>query len=358
MYVPQVYTVESVTNGHPDKVCDQISDAVLDACLTKDPLSRVAVECFGAHGKLVIGGEVTTTAQVDYAAVASQVYRGIGYDDDLMVEVNMVAQSPDIARGVDTGGAGDQGIMYGFATDETPESLPAGVVLAHRLAATLTSLRAALPIGPDGKTQVTMAGGRVVDVVVSTQHQAEIPLDVLRRELTKRLIAPAVGDLTGVTVHINPAGQWHRGGFSVDAGLTGRKIMVDTYGGLIPHGGGCFSGKDATKVDRSGAYMCRFVAKTLVAAGRAKQCLVSVAYAIGQAEPVMLTAVDETGCDRSAEIKRRFDFRPTAIIERLGLRRPIFREAAAYGHFGRDIFPWERVSETIGRAEAEKLDKG
>lgn len=340
MFIPKMYTVESVTAGHPDKVCDQISDAILDACLAQDQMSRVAVECFGAHGHLVIGGEVTTTAKVDYAAVARQVYRDIGYNEYLDITVHVVEQSPDIARGVDTGGAGDQGIMYGFATDETPEFLPLGVVLAHRLARGLHALNKTLPLGPDGKTQVTINDGRVTDVVVSSQHATSLSLDELRKIITENLLIPILGDVSDVKVHINPAGEWHLGGFAADTGLTGRKLMVDTYGGFVSHGGGAFSGKDATKVDRSAAYMCRHVARTLVAEGKAKQCLVSVAYAIGQAEPVMVTAVDEQGRDLSADVLPRFDFRPLAIIEQLGLRQPKYQMTASYGHFGKKESVW------------------
>ncbi len=347
MYVPTRYTVESVTSGHPDKVCDQISDAVLDALLTIDPKSRVAVESFGAHGKLVMSGEVTTDANVDYVNVAKKVYRDIGHDDALLVEAAIVQQSPDIARGVDTGGAGDQGIMYGYATNETPAMLPKGVVLSHALTRGLEALRRTDPafrlLKPDGKSQVTMDNGKVTAVVVSTQHDPSWSIEDVRKALTEKLIAPIIGDLTGVAVFINPAGPFTVGGFTADSGLTGRKIMVDTYGGLIPHGGGAFSGKDATKVDRSAAYMARLAAKSVVASGNAEQCLVSVAYAIGKAEPVMLEAQDGNGNDCSAWVKERFDFRPLAIIERLGLRRPIFQATAAYGHFGRDEFPWERV---------------
>ncbi len=340
MFIPRMYTVESVTAGHPDKVCDQMSDAILDACLAQDPMSRVAVECFGAHGHLVIGGEVTTNAHVDYAAIARQVYRDIGYTDELDIVVHVTEQSREISQGVDTGGAGDQGIMYGFACDETPEFMPRGVVLAHRLAKTLHELRHALPVGPDGKTQVTMQDGRVSDVVVSSQHQSRLPLDRLRYEVLERVIRPIIGNVDDVRVHINPAGEWQLGGFAADTGLTGRKIMVDTYGGFLPHGGGAFSGKDATKVDRSAAYMCRHVAQMLVAEGKAKQCLVSVAYAIGQAEPVMVAAVDENGHELTNDITARFDFRPLAIIERLGLRQPIFQATATYGHFGKTAVPW------------------
>lgn len=340
MFIPRLYTVESVTAGHPDKVCDQISDAILDACLAQDPMSRVAVECFGAHGHLVIGGEVTTNAQVDYAAIAQRVYRQIGYTDDLQIDVHVVEQSREIAGGVDTGGAGDQGIMYGFACNETPEFLPRGVVLAHRLAERLHDLRHSLAVGPDGKTQVTITDGRITDVIVSTQHQPRLSLEQVRAEMIARLIRPTIGSLDDVHVHVNPAGAWHVGGFTADTGLTGRKIMVDTYGGFLPHGGGAFSGKDATKVDRSAAYMCRYVARTLVAEGKTTACLVSVAYAIGRAEPVMVSAVDEDGRDFSADVVSRFDFRPLAIIERLGLRSPMFQSSATYGHFGKTTLPW------------------
>lgn len=273
-HVLTTYSTESVTNGHPDKVCDQISDAILDACLAQDPDSRVAVETFGSHGTLMIGGEVTTKAVVDYEAIARKVYTDIGYTEPLEVLSKVVVQSPDIAQGVDTGGAGDQGIMYGYATDETPEYLPKGVVLAHRLAKELERLRTdgTLPwLRPDGKTQVTLAGGRLTTALTSTQHTEDVDLDTIRAELTQRLFAPVLGDLSGVELLVNPTGRFVQGGFEADAGLTGRKIMVDTYGGLMPHGGGAFSGKDATKVDRSAAYMCRFVAKNLVAAGHAKR---------------------------------------------------------------------------------------
>lgn len=345
MHLPPVYTVESVTSGHPDKVCDQISDAILDACLAQDPYSRVAVETFGAHGQLMIGGEVTTTADVDYAAIARHVYHHIGYGDGIDINVHVSSQSPDIARGVDAGGAGDQGIMYGFATDETPEGLPAGVVLVHRLTKGLENLRRHDQrfsfLGPDGKAQVSIERRGVSAVVVSAQHNQGVTLEELRRALSDHLVEPVIDSLDGVGAHINPAGAWHRGGFAADTGLTGRKIMVDTYGGIIPHGGGAFSGKDATKVDRSGAYMARFVAKQIVAKGLARQCLVSVAYAIGKAEPVMVAATDENGRDISAHA-RQFDFRPQAIIERLGLRQPIFQQTAAYGHFGKPGLPWEQ----------------
>jgi len=279
----KLHTVESVTSGHPDKVCDQASDAILDACLTQDPKSRVAVESFGSHGLFVIGGEVTTKA----------------------------------------------------------------VVLVHRLTRGLEQLRRQGRISwllPDGKAQVTMQDGKIKTILVSCNHKKRVPLDEVRRGITNKLIKPLVGDLKGINILVNPTGRFEVGGFMADTGLTGRKIMVDTYGGLIPHGGGCFSGKDPTKVDRSGAYMCRYVAKNIVAKGLAKQCLVSVAYAIGRAEPLMVAAMDEKGRNLSGWVRHHFDFRPQAIIERLNLRTPIYLPTAAYGHFGRPEFPWEKVS--------------
>jgi S-adenosylmethionine synthetase len=343
--LPSILTVESVTSGHPDKVCDQISDAILDEVLAQDPQSRVAMESFGAHGLLVVAGEVTTSAEVDYGAVARRVYREIGYGDELNVLTNVVEQSRDISQGVDTGGAGDQGIMYGFATDETPQLLPRGVVLAHALAQNLERLRREDPtcawLRPDGKTQVTLEQGQVRSVLVSTQHEAAITQEEIRSQLVEKFIAPIIGDLAGVDVFVNPTGAFVLGGFVADTGLTGRKLMVDTYGGLAPHGGGAFSGKDATKVDRSAAYFCRYVAKWLVKNGYAKQALVSVAYAIGRAEPLMVEARDEQGRSLKEVAVARFDFRPEAIIERLQLRRPIYRQTAAYGHFGKAGLPWE-----------------
>ena len=341
-----LYTVESVTAGHPDKICDQVSDAILDECLRQDATSRVAMETFGGHGLLLIGGEVTTRAKVDYPAVARQVYRDIGHTAELEVVTRIVQQSPDIALGVDTGGAGDQGIMYGYATKETPEFLPKGIVLAHALTRGLADLmhRGKLPwLKPDGKSQVTMQDGRVHTVLVSCQHAEEVSQEEIRSSLIRELIGPVIGELSGVEVFVNPTGKFVQGGFDADTGLTGRKIMVDTYGGLIPQGGGCFSGKDPTKVDRSAAYMCRFAAKNLVANGLGDEVLVSVAYAIGRAEPLMVEAVDGSGKSMASVVRKYFDFRPKAIIERLGLRRPIYRQTAAYGHFGRTGFPWEEV---------------
>jgi S-adenosylmethionine synthetase len=340
------YAVESVTSGHPDKICDQISDAILDECLRQDPFSRVAVEVFGGHGLLVIGGEITSTAKVNFRTIAQKIYKDIGYKEKIKIIVNITRQSPDIALGVNVGGAGDQGIMYGYATNETPEYLPSGVVLVHKLTKGLEELRKSgkiLWLKPDGKAQVTSENNKIRSILVSAQHDKKISQAEIKKELINKLIKPIVGDIKGIEVLVNPTGKFIQGGFNADTGLTGRKIMVDTYGGLIPHGGGCFSGKDATKVDRSAAYMCRFVAKNLVARGYAKKCLVSVAYAIGRAEPLMIEAIDENGKSLSRLVKERYDFRPAAIIERLDLRKPIFLQTAVYGHFGKAGLPWEKI---------------
>ncbi|MDO8481626.1 MAG: methionine adenosyltransferase [bacterium] len=340
------YTVESVTCGHPDKICDQISDAILDAMLEQDPFSRSGVETFGSHGTLMIGGEVRTKAKIDFEKIARKVYREIGYTDKLEVFVRVAQQSPDIALGVDTGGAGDQGIMYGYATNETKEMMPLGVVLVHALARRLEKLRRdkTLPwLKPDGKTQVTISKGKVITALCSTQHAKTVGQDEIRKELIKHLFTPILGSTRNIEILVNPTGRFVQGGFMADAGLTGRKIQVDTYGGLMPHGGGCFSGKEAMKVDRSAAYMCRFAAKNLVANGYAKKALVSVAYAIGRAEPVMIEAFDDKGKNLTKVVTKNFDFRPQAMIERLDLRRPIFRETAAYGHFGVSGRSWEKI---------------
>lgn len=346
-YKSKTYTVESVTSGHPDKVCDQISDAILDECLAQDPTSRVAVETFGGHGTLIIGGEITTTANIDFSKIAKKVYREIGYDHPLEIIQKIVKQSPDIAQGVDTGGAGDQGIMYGYATSETPEYLPEAVVKVHKLAEKLEDLRKNNPefswLKPDGKTQITVDDGKIKTVLISCQHEEKIDNSHIKDMLTEHLIKPIIGDISGIEILINPTGKFVQGGFEADTGLTGRKIMVDTYCGLAPHGGGAFSGKDATKVDRSAAYMARYVAKNLVAWGLAKECLVSVSYAIGKAEPLMIEAVNEKGEDLSEIVKKNFDFRPKAIIEALGLRKPIFKKTATYGHFGKLNLPWEKI---------------
>src|SRR3989344_8016049 len=349
-------TAESVTSGHPDKICDQISDAILDEYLRQDPMSRVAVETFGAHGLIVIGGEVTSRGKVDAEKIARQIYKNIGHPEKPKILVNIVKQSPDIAQGVDTGGAGDQGIMYGYATDETKEYLPLPAVLAHKLTSGLEKLRRTNKkfwwLKPDGKSQVTTERGqrkedrgKIKTVLVSCQHDEKISQEEIKKLLTQYLIRPVVGR-GNYEILVNPTGKFVYGGIYADTGLTGRKIMVDTYGGLIPHGGGAVSGKDPTKEDRSGAYMCRWVAKNLVANGYAQKCLVSVAYAIGRAEPLMVEADAFGSGDNKkilAKILKNFDFRPLEIIEQLNLRRPIDLQTATYGHFGRPEFPWERI---------------
>lgn len=338
--------MESVTCGHPDKVCDQISDAILDECLCQDPMSRVAIESVGAHGTLFIGGEITSKANSNFEEIARKVYRDIGYDQELEIITNIVKQSPDIAQGVNNGGAGDQGIMYGYATDESEQFLPLGLPLVHALTKGLEDLRKSGEVEwlkPDGKAQVTIKDGKIATILVSTQHAESAGVEEIKRELIEKLIKPLVGDASEIQILVNPTGKFVKGGFEADTGLTGRKIMVDTYGGLAPHGGGCFSGKDATKVDRSAAYMARFAAKNIVAQGLAKKCLVSVAYAIGREEPLMVEACDEQGRCLSDIVSTKFDFRPLAIIEKLGLRRPIFLQTAAYGHFGKAGLPWEEV---------------
>lgn len=351
-FMRSTYTVESVTASHPDKICDQVSDAILDAHLAQDPHARVAMEAFGAHDILVIGGEVTSSAQVDAADIARKIYfEELGYEDPLAITTNIIQQSPDIAQGVDTGGAGDQGIMYGYATDETPEFLPKGVVLVHALARGLEELGRSDPkcnwLRPKGKAhgkaQITIHDGKVASALVSCQHAEGVSQEEIKAALEEKLFEPALGDLQDIEILVNPTGKFVIGGFVADTGLTGRKIIVDSYGGLVPHGGGAWSGKDPTKVDRSGAYMARFAAKNVVASGLAKDCLVSVAYAIGRAEPLMVHAETSEGENMSALVRRHFDFRPAAIIERLALRRPIYKETAAYGHFGRKGLPWEEV---------------
>ena len=372
-----LFTSESVTEGHPDKIADQISDAILDACLTADPMSRVACETLTCTGLVVVAGEITSSAHLDVQTLVRETVRAIGYDDALKgFDCNTCSvisainkQSPDIAQGVDTGGAGDQGMMFGYATNETPELMPTPISLAHRLAEKLTEVRKSgkMPyLRPDGKSQVTVeysAEGkplRVDAVVISTQHADEVGNDQLRAEVQKHVIEaviPAALLDENTKYHINPTGRFVIGGPMGDTGLTGRKIIVDTYGGMGRHGGGAFSGKDATKVDRSAAYMARYVAKNIVAAGLADRCEVQLAYAIGVAEPVSVR-VDTFGTGKISEpklielIRENFKLTPKGIIESLDLRRPIFKITAAYGHFGRsgDTFTWEKTD----KAEALK----
>ncbi|MFG3122344.1 methionine adenosyltransferase [Streptomyces sp. NPDC017615] len=394
----RLFTSESVTEGHPDKMADRISDTVLDALLARDPGSRVAVETLITTGQVHVAGEVTTRGWADVPALVREAVLDIGYDASAKgfdgascgVSVSIGAQSPDIARGVDTGGtgaedplaaqgAGDQGLMFGYATDETPELMPLPIRLAHRLAQRLTEVRRSgnMPyLRPDGKTQVTVEydGDRAVrldTVVVSAQHAADVSLEDLlvpevRRNVVDVELARLAGDgieldTEGCRLLVNPTGRFHIGGPMGDAGLTGRKIIIDTYGGMARHGGGAFSGKDPSKVDRSAAYAMRWVAKNVVAAGLASRCEVQVAYAIGRAEPVGLFietfGTHRVGVDAIGKaVDEVFDLRPAAIIRDLDLLRPIYARTAAYGHFGRELpdFTWERTD----RAEALRAVAG
>ena len=386
------FTSESVTEGHPDKVCDQISDAVLDAILEKDPTAHVACETIATTGMVLVMGEISTSCYVDIPKIAREVIRDIGYNDATQgfdgntcaVLTSIDEQSPDIAMGVnealeargtgdrddyDKTGAGDQGMMFGYACDETPELMPLPISLAHRMAKRLTALRKGdvLPyLRPDGKTQVTVEYDgntpvRVEAVVVSTQHDDDVELETIREDLIRHVIRPIIpAELMdeNTKIFVNPTGRFVVGGPQGDSGLTGRKIIVDTYGGYARHGGGAFSGKDPTKVDRSASYMARYAAKNVVAAGLAKRCEVQLAYAIGVAHPVSVRVDTEgTGVvadDRLAEALRAvFDFRPAAIIDQLRLRRPIYRPLAAYGHIGREDLEvaWERTDK-VGELKA------
>lgn len=366
----KLFTSESVTEGHPDKICDQISDAILDALLEKDPNSRVACEVTASTGLVHIMGEITTEGYVDFQKIVRDVVRDIGYTrakygfdaDTCAVLSNVDEQSPDIAMGVNPGGAGDQGMMFGYACDETDVLMPAPIDLAHKLARQLTDVRKSGKLSwlrPDGKSQVTVEygdDGKVLScpaIVVSTQHDPDIALKELREAVVEEIIKPIIPAqyITKDTkFYVNPTGRFVVGGPVGDTGLTGRKIIVDTYGGSAAHGGGCFSGKDPTKVDRSAAYMARYIAKNLVAAGLCRKCQIELAYAIGVAHPVSVL-VDTYGTGvldeekLSAIVNECFDMRPAKIIEHLNLRRPIYEQTAAYGHFGRtDVdLPWEHT---------------
>ncbi len=365
------FTSESVGPGHPDKVCDQVSDAILDAIYKEDPSARVAIECLTKTGSLMVAGEVTTSTYVEIQDIARKTIRDIGYSDPSFgfdgdtcgVWVNISKQSPDIAQGVNEfekheQGAGDQGMMFGFATNETKELMPLPIIMAHKLVHKITELREGRVLKylrPDSKSQVTVEyhdgkPKRIDNVVVAVQHNPDVELDVLRQDIIKQVIRPICGDWIDdkTQFYVNGTGRFVVGGPVADAGVTGRKIIVDTYGGMGRHGGGAFSGKDPSKVDRSGAYFGRYVAKNIVAAGLADVCEVQVSYCIGVAKP-MSVLVETFGTSKIPEeqiaklVEKNFDFRPARIIEHLKLRRPIYKKTAAYGHFGRDDpdFTWE-----------------
>ena len=373
-----LFTSESVTEGHPDKLADQISDAILDAILAKDPLARVACEAIVTTGLVIVVGEITTDCYVDIPRIIRQTVREVGYTrakygfdaETCGVVTSIDEQSRDIAQGVDVGGAGDSGMMFGYACDETPELMPLPIMLAHRLARRLADVRrnkTLTYLRPDGKAQVTIRYGTdgrpdgVDNVVISTQHHDEIGTEQLRADIAQHVIdavIPAEMRTGGIRTFINPTGRFVVGGPVADAGLTGRKIMVDTYGGYARHGGGCFSGKDPTKVDRAGAYGARHVAKNVVAAGLASRCEVQISYAIGVVKPVAIR-VDTFGTGKvpdaaiSNAVSKLFDLSPLGIIKELNLRRPLFRQTAVYGHFGRtDIdAPWESTARAKDLAE-------
>jgi S-adenosylmethionine synthetase len=377
-----LFTSESVTEGHPDKIADQVSDAILDACLEQDPYSRVAAETLTATGLVVIAGEITTKAYVDFQSLVRGVVASIGYDNALYgfdsntcaVISSINKQSGDIAQGVDTGGAGDQGMMFGYASNETPELMPAPISLAHKLCRQLTAVRKSgkLPyLRPDGKSQVTVEydengkPARIDAVVISSQHSESVTNEELHADILKYVIQavlPAAWLDEHTKYHINPTGRFVIGGPMGDTGLTGRKIIVDTYGGMGRHGGGAFSGKDPTKVDRSAAYMARYIAKNIVAAGLADRAEVALAYAIGVADPVSVR-VDTFGTGKIGEakltelVRKNFSLTPKGIIESLNLRRPIYQKTAAYGHFGRSEpeFTWEATDKAAALAEQAGL---
>ena len=381
-----LFTSESVTEGHPDKVCDQISDAVLDAILEQDPNGRVACETTACTGLIHVMGEITTSCYVDIAHIAREVVRDIGYDrgkygfdcDTCAVVTSIDEQSPDIAMGVDkslenkegtdselSNGAGDQGMMFGYACDETPELMPLPLSLAQKLCKRMAEVRKSGQVPymrPDGKSQVTVEYDehnrpvRVDTVVISTQHDPDVSLEQIRKDMIEQVakaVIPADMLDENTKYYVNPTGRFVKGGPAADSGLTGRKIIVDTYGGSAPHGGGCFSGKDPTKVDRSAAYAARYVAKNIVAAGLARRCQVQLAYAIGVAQPVSVLVdtfgTGTVGDDRlETAVRKVFDLRPTAIIRDLDLRKPIYRKLAAYGHMGREDLgvTWEKTDRT------------
>jgi len=376
------FTSESVTEGHPDKIADQISDSILDAIIAKDPMARVACETLVTTGLAFVAGEITTNCYVEIPSIVRETIRDIGYTrakygfdyETCAVITSIHEQSSDIAMGVDPGGAGDQGLMFGFACNETPELMPVPIMLAHKLAMKLTEVRKKDILGylrPDGKTQVTVeyrdgAPHKIDTIVVSTQHSPDVVMKDMKEDIIEKVIKPVVPrelfDEESVKYYINPTGRFVVGGPMGDTGLTGRKIIVDSYGGVGSHGGGCFSGKDPTKVDRSGAYMSRYIAKNLVAAGLADRVEVQIAYAIGVPEPVSIL-VDTFGSGKLPQetivklIKNYFPLSPKGIIDALDLRRPIYRKTAAYGHFGRNDadFTWEKIDKAAALRKEAKL---
>ena len=376
-----VFTSESVTEGHPDKIADQISDAVLDAVLAEDPTGRVACETLLTTGLILLAGEITTSAAPDFIGVAREAVRDVGYTrakfgfdaDTCSVISALHGQSPDIALGVDPGGAGDQGLMFGYACTETPELMPLPIMLSHHLVRALSDVRRAGGLDylrPDGKSQVTVEYDgdmplRVTTVVVSSQHSADVSIEQIREDVTRLIIRKVIPEQlidAQTKIFVNPTGRFVTGGPHGDSGLTGRKIIVDTYGGMAPHGGGAFSGKDPTKVDRSASYMARYIAKNCVAASLAERVQVQLAYAIGVADPVSVL-VETFGTGRIDEgrisqlVREHFDLKPRGIIESLDLRRPIYRSTAAFGHFGRSEpeFTWERTDKADALRSAAGL---
>src|SRR4249919_3724510 len=376
-----LFTSESVTEGHPDKIADQISDSILDAILTQDPASRVACETLVTTGLAVVAGEITTSAYVDFQEVVRATINEIGYNrgkfgfdgETCAVLSSIHSQSPDIAQGVDTGGAGDQGLMFGFACTETEELMPLPIMLAHKLVKGLSCLRrdgTLRYLRPDGKSQVTVeyegsTPVRVDAVVVSSQHSPDVTQEQMRADVIEKIVTPTIPAAlmdADTKIYVNPTGRFVVGGPHGDAGVTGRKIIVDTYGGAAPHGGGAFSGKDPTKVDRSACYMARYIAKNVVAAGLGERALVQLAYAIGVAEPVSVM-VDTDGTGRVPDekivdlVRQQFKLTPRGIMEELDLRRPIYKKTAAFGHFGRTEpeFTWERTDKAAALKSAAKL---
>ena len=363
------YTSESVTEGHPDKLCDTISDSILDECLLQDENARVAVEAFASANKITIAGQITTTAQINVEEIARKTLQEIGYDNSQTdidyktceIDVNLSKQSPDIAMGVDIGGAGDQGIMFGYATNETENYMPFAIDMANKLAKKLTQVRKSKEISylrPDGKTQVTVEyendkPKRIETILISNQHLATTSLEQMKKEIIEKVILPIVPKEfldDNTKIYVNPTGRFVIGGPLGDTGLTGRKIIVDTYGGYSKHGGGAFSGKDASKVDRSAAYMLRHIAKNVVANGLAEKCEIQVSYAIGMEQPLSI-CVETFGTSPLSEeeivkqIKAKFDLSPKGMIAYLGLKKPIYQQTTNYGHFGKENLPWEKIIE-------------